>query len=91
MIKIKCGSKENRNELTKNSNKLKEADETWKRVYIRKDEHPVYLAEKNRLRKKMLELKKVEENKTKEIIIKDGKLLMNGVVVDKNTFLPNSR
>ena len=86
MIKIKCGSKENRNELTKNSNKLKEADETWKRVYIRKDEHPVYLAEKNRLRKKMLELKKVEENKTKEIIIKDGKLLMNGVVVDKNTF-----
>lgn len=86
VIKIKCGSKENRNELTKNSNKLKEADETWKRVYIRKDEHPVYLAEKNRLRKKMLELKKVEENKTKEIIIKDGKLLMNGVVVDKNTF-----
>ena len=86
VMKVKCGTRENRDEFIKNSNKLKEAEEMWKKVYIRKDEHPVYIAEKKRLRKKMFDLKKIEENESKEIVIKDGKLLMDGVVVDKNTF-----
>ena len=86
VMKVKCRSREDRDELMKNSKKLKDAEEIWKKVYIRKDEHPVYLAEKNRLRRKMMELKRMEENNTKEIVIKDGKLMIDATVVDKNTF-----
>ena len=70
----------------KNSKNLKEADETWKKVYIKKDEHPVYLSEKKRLRTKMLDLKKKPENDGKEIMIKEGKLTVDATVVDKNIF-----
>ena len=86
VMKIKCRSKEDRDELMKDSKKLKDAGEIWKKVYIKKDEHPVYLAEKSRLRQKMRELKKMDENKLKEVVIKDGKLMVDATVVDKNTF-----
>ena len=75
----------------RNSKNLKEAEERWKKVYIKKDEHPVYLAEKSRLRAKMLELKKKPENDGKEIMIKEGKLMINAAVVDKNIFSPKGR
>ena len=86
IIKVKLASKEDRDEFMKNSKNLKEADETWKKVYIKKDEHPVYLSEKKRLRTKMLDLKKKPENDGKEIMIKEGKLTVDATVVDKNIF-----
>ena len=77
---------ESRDGFVKNSKKLKEAPEVWKKVYIKKDQHPVYAAENNRLRKKMDNLRKLDENKEKEILIKDGKLTVQGNVVDQNLF-----
>ena len=86
MIKIVFPSVNERDAFVKNSSKLKEAPETWKKVYIKKDQHPVYAAENNRLRRKMVDMRKLPENKDKEVIIKDGKLTINGTIVDKNLF-----
>ena len=85
-VKIVTGSKEERNEFTKNAKNLKNADDLWKKVYVRKDEHPVYLAERTRLRKKMEELKRNPDNRNKEITIKDGKLMVDSEVADENIF-----
>ena len=46
----------------------------------------MYLSEKSRLRAKMLDLKKKTENDGKEIVIKEGKLMIDATVVDKNVF-----
>ena len=86
VIKVKLASTEDRDEFMKNSKNLKEAEERWKKVYIKKDEHPVYLSEKSRLRAKMLDLKKKPENNGKKIVIKEGKLMIDATVVDKNIF-----
>ena len=86
MIKIIFSNKKDRDEFVKNSSKLKEAPDIWKKVYIKKDQHPVYIAENNRLRKKMVDLRKLHENKDKEILIKNGKLTVQGAVVDQNLF-----
>ena len=45
LVKITMQSIQERDELLKNSNKLKNATEIWKKVYIKKDQHPVYVAE----------------------------------------------
>ena len=86
VLKIVFVNKEDRDTFTKKSSKLKEASEIWKKVYIKKDQHPVYVAENNRLRKKMGDLRKKPENKEKDILIKDGKLTVQGTVVDQNLF-----
>ena len=75
-----------RDELLKNSNKLKNATEIWKKVYIKKDRHPVYVAENNRLRTKMMILRQKPENKDKKIVISNGKLYVNDDIVEKNSF-----
>ncbi len=86
MLKLVFASMKDRDAFVKNSSRLKEAPEMWKKVYIKKDQHPVYVAENHRLRKKMVDLRKLPENKDKEILIKDGKLTVQGSVVDQNLF-----
>ena len=56
-----------------------------KKVYIKKDTHPVYVQETNRLRAKMKELQAIPANKDKVKIV-DGKLELDGVTIDRNTF-----
>ena len=85
-IKITCATKADRDEFVKNSKKLKEATDVFKKVYIKKDEHPVYVAENTRLRKHFKQLKDLDENKGKRVVFKDGKISIDGSVVDKNTF-----
>ena len=52
----------------------------------KKDQHPVYNAENNRLRTEMMILPKKPENKDKKIVISKGKLHVNDDIVDKNLF-----
>lgn len=85
-IKVKLQSSQDRAEFLKNAYKLKDAPEKWKKVYFKKDENPVMIGENNRLRKKMKQLQSEEENKDKEIVIKNNKLLVDGVVIDQNQF-----
>ena len=86
MIKITFNDTADRDKFVKNSSKLKAAHENWSKVYVKKDQHPVYLAENNRLRKKMAELRKLEENAGKTITIKNGKLSVDDTVIDQNLF-----
>ena len=86
MVKIVFANMADRDAFTKNSSKMKGAPEIWKKVYIKKDQHPVYIAENNRLRKKMSDLRKIPENNDKEVIIKNGKLTINGAIIDQNLF-----
>ena len=65
---------------------MKDADPPWNKVFVKKDQHPVYLSENNRLRKKVYELKKVQGNENKDIKIANGQLLIDGVAIDKNLF-----
>ena len=86
VLKVVLPSIDERNEFLKNSIKMKEAPEPWSKVYIKKDQHPVYLNENNRLRKKAAELRKKQGNEQKDIKIQDGKLMMDNVVIDQNLF-----
>ena len=86
MIKLVFANVKDRDAFVKNSSKLKGAPEIWSKIYIKKDQHPVYVAENNRLRKKMIDARKKPENKEKEIFIKDGKLQIDGVTIDQNLF-----
>ena len=86
VLKIILQNGEERNEFLKNSIKMKDAPEPWKKVYIKKDQHPVYLAENNRLRKKVADLKKKQGNENKDIKIHDGKVLVDNTPVDRNLF-----
>ena len=86
MVKLTFLNMEDRNDFVKNSSKLKTATEAWKTVYVKKDQHPVYINENNRLRKKLGALRRDPVNAEKTITLKDGKLTVNGVVVDHNLF-----
>ena len=86
MIKIVFPNMNERDAFVKNSSKIKNAPDIWKKVYVKKDQHPVYVNENNRLRKKMVDLRKLPNNKDKEIFIKNGKLTIDGIVVDQNLF-----
>ena len=63
---------------------LKHKDEPWKKIYIKKDLHPVYTKEKQRLYNMMKDLRK--KNPDKDIKIDKGQLLVDGLKVDSNTF-----
>ena len=56
------------------------------KVFVKKDQHPVYLEENKRLRKKVGELKRKQGYENKEIKIVDGQLLVDNVSVDRNLF-----
>ena len=82
--KIKLTSAEGRDAFLLNSPTLKQAPEARGIVFLRKDQHPVYLAENKRLRKQCYDLKRMDENNKD---VKVGKLKIDGAVVDKNSFL----
>ena len=63
----------------------------WKYIYIKKDLHPVYLKENKRIYKKLYDMKENPDNADKEIKVVKGKLLVDGNIIDKNTFLLRSR
>ena len=86
MIEVQFNNMAVRDSFVKNSNKLKEAPEAWRCVYVKKDQHPVYISENNKLRTEMKKLKALPENKDKTVVIKDGKLTINGTKVDENLF-----
>ena len=84
LVKVKFASKDQRKLMLDNSAKLKEKEHLNK-VYIKKDTHPVYVQETNRIRLKMKKLLLIPEHKDKVKIV-DGKLELDGVIIDKNTF-----
>ena len=84
LIKVNMKSKAKRDVILKKAPMLKTKSEGWKKVYVKKDLHPVYTKENKRIYSKMKELK--EKNPTKDIKIDKGKLLVDGKVVDSNTF-----
>ena len=50
-LRVILPATEYRVEFLKNSKMLKDASDIWKKVYVKKDLHPVYVAENTRLRK----------------------------------------
>ena len=86
VIKIEFTTSKDRNEFTKNGKKLKENGDLWKKVYVKKDENPVYAGENFRLRDEFRKIKDNPENSEKSVVLKDGKILVDNEVVDKNCF-----
>ena len=86
IVKIKLKSVKDRDAFLVNAPTLKNAPVAWGKVFIKKDQHPVYLAEDKRLRKKVYDLKQLEENVDKEIKLPNGKILFDGVIIDKKSF-----
>ena len=86
VVKIILPTVEARNEFLKNTSKMKDAPNPWNKVFVKKDQHPVYIAENNRLRKKASDLRKTQGYENKEIKIFNGKVLVDNVPVDRNMF-----
>ena len=84
LVKVNVRSKATRDRILEKAPSLKGKNEQWKKVYVKKDVHPVYSKETSRIYKKMKTLK--EENPDKEVKIQDGKLLIDGKTIDKNLF-----
>ena len=84
LVKVNVQSKETRDKILEKAPSLKDKNELWKKVYVKKDVHPVYSKETSRIYKKMKLLK--EKNPEKEVKIFEGKLMMDGKVIDKNLF-----
>ena len=88
VLKIDVGSKDIRDTILKETKKLKLLPAPWKRVYINKDVHPVYLKENQRIRKKVQELKKVPgfEHETGRVKLENGMIMVDDAMVDQNLF-----
>ena len=84
LVKVNVGSKVTRDLILQKAPSLKNKNELWGRIYVKKDVHPVYSKETSRIYRKMKSLK--EKNPTKEVKIVDGKLTVDGRTVDKNMF-----
>ena len=84
LVKVNVRSKATRDKILEKAPSLKGKNELWKKIYVKKDVHPVYSKETSRIYRKMKTLK--EQNPEKEVKIQDGKLLVNGRMVDKNLF-----
>ena len=85
-IKIILESSDERNEFLKNTMKLKNAPDPWNKVFIKKDQHPVYLHEDNRSQKNVATLKRTQGYENKDIKIVGGKVMVDNVAVDRNLF-----
>ena len=85
MLKVKLKSKESREKIVKSASMLRHKGEVWKKVFLKKDTHPVYVQETNRIRKKLKELSGEPANKDK-VKLEDGRLLLDGKEVDRNLF-----
>ena len=86
VLKIVLENMAERNEFLKDTMKMKEAPAPWNKVFVKKDQHPVYLDENRRLRRKIGELKKKPGYENKEIKIQNGQLMVDNVSIDRNLF-----
>ena len=86
VMKIVLADMDERDKFLKDTMKMKDAPAPWNKVFVKKDQHPVYLEENKRLRKKVGELKRKQGYENKEIKIVDGKLLVDNVPIDRNLF-----
>ena len=89
IAKVVFPDKETRDKAAEKSAKLKDLGEPWNRVYLNHDKHPVYRYENNRLRKKMNDYRKkpeFQDNPKEKVKIIKGELVVDGNVVDRNTF-----
>ena len=70
------------------SSKIKSLPEPWSKVYLKKDLHPVYSKENQRIRKKRYDLQTqfTNNNEQREVKIVRGQLQVDGVTVDRNLF-----
>ena len=84
LAKVNVRSKTTRDKILEKASSLKDKREPWKKIYVKKDVHPVYSKETSRIYRKMKTLK--EENPTMDIKIQDGKLMVDGKMVDRNLF-----
>ena len=84
LMKVNVRSKITRDKILEKAPSLKGKNEVWKKIYVKKDVHPVYSKETSRIYRKMKALK--EQNPDKEVKIQDGKPLVDGRRVDKNLF-----
>ena len=89
IIKVVFPDKDARDKAAEKSVKLKDLEEPWSKVYLNYDRHPVYRYENSRLRKKMNEYRKKPEfrdNAKERVKITKGELVVDGNVIDRNTF-----
>ena len=86
-VKITTSSMDERDKVLSMAPRLK-SQPTWTKVYVKKDLHPVYAKENQRIRKKRYDLatRFSSNNEEKEVKIVKGALLVDGVIVDKNLF-----
>lgn len=83
-VKVNVKTKAVRDAILDKAKILNTKNETWKKVYVKKDVHLVYARENQRIYNKRKDLK--EKNPDKDIKIVDGKLLVDEQVVDRNMF-----
>ena len=84
LLKINVNSKTSRDAILEKAKCLKNKNEPWKKVYVKKDVHIVYAKENQRLNNRRKDLR--EKNPNSDIKILDGKLLLDDRVIDKNMF-----
>lgn len=84
---VKVNTPEQRNIIIENSKKLKHPGDAYKKVYIKKDIHPVVRKEIGRLRKREKDEKDKPDNAGVNIVYdnKNRVLLRDNVVIDRFT------
>ena len=87
-MKVVTTSADEREKVLPLSSKLKSLPEPWSKVYVKKDLHPVYSKENQRIRKKRYDLQTQfnNNNERREVKIVNGQLQVDGVTVDRNLF-----
>ena len=87
-MKVTTTSTEERDKVLPLSSKLKSQPEPWSKIYIKKDLHPVYSKENQRIRKKRYDLQTqfISNNEQRKVEIVKGQLQVDGVTVDRNLF-----
>ena len=89
LIKLNVKSKDIRKIILEKAPSLKNYEVSWNKVYLKKDLHPVFIKENQKIRKseihKKMKLLK-EQNTEKSVKIVKGYLMVDDVIVDKNIF-----
>ena len=84
LVKVNLKSKSKRDGVLEKSSTLKQKHAPWNKIYVKKDLHPVYTRENQRLHKKMKDLR--SKNPEKEVKIVKGVLMVDGKREDSNMF-----
>ena len=86
-VKIVTTSTEERDKVLSLAPRLK-SQPAWSKVYVKKDLHPVYAKENQRIRKKRYDLAThyANNNEQKEVKLVNGAIQVDGVTVDRNMF-----